>query len=98
MITSAVACPERTWLTTASALLVLTAYPIGDEEVRKLVASPAVIIPMTWPAELTSAPPESPGLMVASLWIIPFKVSEWPLPSLAVVGWSVAEAGPWGTG
>ena len=97
MITSAVACPERTWLTTTRALLVLTAYPIGDEEVRKLVASPAVIIPITWPAELTSAPPESPGLMVASLWIMPFRVSEWPLPSLAVMVWSVAVTWPWVT-
>src|SRR6266566_2563912 len=94
MITSAVACPERTWLTTASALLVLTAYPIGDEEVRKLVASPAVIIPITWPAELTSAPPESPGLMAASLWIMPFRVSERPLPSLAVMVWSMASTWP----
>src|SRR5216684_1320616 len=68
-----------------------------EEVVRKPWASPAVIIPITWPAELTSAPPESPGLMAASLWIMPERVSERPLPSLAVMVWSTAVTWPWVT-
>ena len=29
----------------------------------------AVLMPMTWPALLTSGPPELPGLMAASVWM-----------------------------
>src|SRR5216683_2028578 len=50
---------------------------------------------MTWPDELTSAPPESPGLMEASSWIRPLRVSDRPLPSLAVMVWSTAVTWPW---
>ena len=40
-------------------------------------ASPlvAVLMPTTWPAELTSGPPELPGLMAASVWIRPLRLS-----------------------
>src|SRR6266849_3408156 len=94
MYTPLPAWPERTWLTTSSAALVLIEYATVDEELRKPCASPAVIIPITWPAELTSAPPESPGLMPASLWIMPLRVSERPLPSLAVMVWSTESTWP----
>ena len=35
----------------------------------------AVLMPMTWPALLTSGPPELPGLMAASVWIRLFSCS-----------------------
>ena len=35
----------------------------------------AVLTPITWPALLTSGPPELPGLMAASVWIRLFSCS-----------------------
>ncbi len=47
----------------------------------------AELMPMTWPSMLTSAPPELPGLIGASVWIASITVVwlSWP-PSLATVG------------
>ena len=36
----------------------------------------AVLMPMTWPPESSSGPPELPGLMAASVWIRLFSCSE----------------------
>jgi hypothetical protein len=38
-------------------------------ELRLLAAAMAVLTPMTWPAVLNSAPPESPGWVAASVWM-----------------------------
>ena len=35
----------------------------------------AVLMPMTWPLLLARGPPELPGLMAASVWIMPVRVS-----------------------
>src|SRR2546430_2001326 len=45
------------------------------------------MMPTTWPAALTSAPPESPGLISASDWIMPVSCSELVPFSLAVIDW-----------
>src|SRR5438874_9664354 len=39
-----------------------------------------LLIPMTWPCELTSGPPEFPGLIAASVWIrlAPEAAATWP--------------------
>jgi hypothetical protein len=52
-----------------------------------LTSLPAVSMPMTWPAALTSGPPESPDTMPASVWNIPCSVSDLTVPpwSLAVM-------------
>lgn len=45
-------------------------------------------MPITWPWELTSAPPESPGWMSALVWISPVSCSLTPDPSSeAVMDW-----------
>ena len=45
-------------------------------------------MPTTWPAKLTSEPPESPGSIGALVSIIPVSCSELPEPSsLAVMDW-----------
>src|SRR5206468_936004 len=36
-----------------------------------LSVATAVLMPITWPDRLTSGPPELPGLMAASVWIMP---------------------------
>jgi hypothetical protein len=46
---------------------------------------PAVIIPTTWPLEFTKGPPESPGLILASVWIIPVRCSVPPWSSPTVI-------------
>src|ERR1051326_8873671 len=52
------------------------------------VLEAAVLMPMTWPWVLASAPPESPGWMFALVSIIPARCSELPPPSsLAVMAW-----------
>ncbi len=51
------------------------------------VSVPAVSMPTTLPAALTSGPPESPETMSAFIWIMPVRLSELP-PSLAVMDWS----------
>jgi len=38
----------------------------------------AVSIPMTWPAALTSGPPESPGCRAALVWMRPLRFSAVP--------------------
>src|SRR6266581_7680650 len=40
-----------------------------------------LLIPMTWPCELTSGPPEFPGLIAASVWIrlAPEAAAVWPI-------------------
>ena len=47
----------------------------------------AVLMPMTWPALLTSGPPELPGLMAASVWI--------RLRSCSVLVWVASDAWIW---
>ncbi len=37
-----------------------------------------VFIPMTWPRVFSSGPPEFPGLMAASVWIMSTPVPCWP--------------------
>ncbi len=51
----------------------------------------AVLMPTTWPARLTSAPPELPGLIAASVWIAPAMATpvRWPL-LVALVDGAVA--------
>ncbi len=59
------------------------ANPMFCAEVPSLVVpAAAVFMPMTSPDELRSAPPELPGLMAASVWIMLFSVSL-PLPLLS---------------
>ena len=49
------------------------------------------MMPMTLPSASTSAPPESPGWMVASIWIRPDSCSDVPsAESCAVIDWSSA--------
>jgi len=55
-----------------------------------------VIMPTTWLAELTSGPPESPGLMGASVWMRPLSCSD-EVPSVVVIDWSSATTVPWVT-
>ena len=86
------ACPARIWFTTESAVLVGTAKPTAEAPLRVLLC-PAVVIPMTWPAELTSGPPESPGAMVALLSIMPVRCSG-AAPPAAVIDWSRATISP----
>ena len=40
-------------------------------------ATIAVFMPTTWPAALTSGPPELPGLMAASVWMRPSSCTPW---------------------
>ncbi len=51
--------------------------------------SPAVSMPMTWPAKSASGPPESPETICAFVSINPCRVSEVTVPptSLAVMVW-----------
>ena len=62
----------------------------------KLTSLPAVSMPMTRPAELTSGPPESPATMFAFVSIIPCSVSEVTAPpwSLAVMVWLIPVTWP----
>ena len=54
-------------------------------------SEPAVMIPTTLPRALTSAPPESPGWIGASIWMSPDSCSEVPVEeSCAVIDWSRA--------
>ncbi len=52
-------------------------------------ATIAVFMPTTWPAAFTSGPPELPGLMAASVWMRP-----WRLTPCAVRSRSLAETMP----
>ena len=45
----------------------------------------AVLTPMTWPSESSSAPPELPGLMAASVWIRLRRLRGWPVASSVTV-------------
>src|SRR4051794_39030958 len=62
--------PCSSWVTTLLTVLMSMAKPM-------LLAplTPAVLIPTTWPAALTSGPPELPGLMAASVCRRPDSVS-----------------------
>jgi hypothetical protein len=51
----------------------------------ELAPATAVFIPITAPAASRSAPPEFPGLIAASVWIMLVKVSEELVDSLAAV-------------
>src|ERR1051326_3759176 len=84
------AWPARMRLAISSALLDGIAKATVVLLLRKPWASPAVMMPTTWPALLTRAPPESPGLISASDWIMPVSCSAWAPPSLAVIDWSSA--------
>ena len=60
----------------------------------------AVLMPMIWPAVLTSGPPESPGWIPALWWMSPVSCSDVPAPSSEAVidaprlaMWPVATAG-----
>ena len=51
--------------------------PIEPESVVAM----AVLMPMSSPSPLTSAPPELPELMAASVWMRPLRVElDWPAP------------------
>jgi len=63
-------------------------------DARCEVLCPAVIIPITCPAELTSGPPESPGAMLASLRIMPVSCSG-AEPPAAVIDCPSATIVPW---
>ena len=78
----------------STALLDGIANAMVVEVERKPCASPAVTTPITWPALLTSAPPESPGLISASDWIMPVSCSACAPLSLAVIVWSSAVTVP----
>ncbi len=41
------------------------------------LSATAVLMPMTWPAALTSGPPELPDEIAASVWINPSRASVW---------------------
>src|SRR5260221_11869933 len=77
----------------ASAALLGIAKPTVVEVLCRLLC-PAVVIPITCPAELTRGPPESPGAIVALLWISPVKRSE-EVPLLAVIDRLRATIIPW---
>ena len=83
------AWPSAIWRATDRAVLIGMAKPATDCCWVKLTLLPAVSMPMTWPAELTSGPPESPATMFALVWIIPCSVSDLTVPpwSLAVMVW-----------
>ena len=55
---------------------------------------PAVVIPITCPAALMTGPPESPGSIAASTWMVPDSVSLPPVSSAAVTVWSSAATVP----
>ena len=56
---------------------------------------PAVVMPMTFPASSTTAPPESPGAMAASNRIIPVsRRGEPSRSSCTVICWSSARTVP----
>ncbi len=78
------------WLTTERAVLIGMAKPAADCCWVKLTSLPAVSMPMTCPAALTSGPPESPDTMPAFVWSIPCRVSD-----LTVPPWSVAVMVSW---
>ena len=73
------------------------AKPTVGPPVLSVRSLPAVIIPTTWPSVSTSAPPESPGWMFASVWIIPVSCSEVPLGFEAVIDRSTAVTEPLAT-
>ena len=49
--------------------------PMFDAWRSPLLAATAVLMPTTWPAALTSGPPELPELIAASVWIRPSSVA-----------------------
>ena len=58
------------WLTMLTTSFEGIANPIPSTEVPSLDCESFIeLIPITCPAELTSAPPELPGLIAASVWI-----------------------------
>ena len=67
------AWPPAICRATDSAVLIGIANPA--DACWSLASLPAVSMPMT-PPELASGPPESPGMMSALVWIIPFRFSE----------------------
>src|SRR6185369_11144538 len=81
------ALPAAISLATDRAVLTGMAKPAAACWSEKRTFWPAVSMPMTWPAALTSGPPESPDTMPASVWNIPCSVSEVTVPpwSLAVM-------------
>jgi hypothetical protein len=77
-------CPAAICLAMPSALLIGMAKPIVFPCVPGLAVSAAVIIPITWPALLASAPPESPCWIAALVCIMWYRYSVVPEP------WSLA--------
>ncbi len=57
-------CPFTACVMMGRAMLMGIANPIPWA-----VVAVAVLMPITWPAAFTSAPPELPGLIAASVWI-----------------------------
>ena len=96
MWTAEVVRPAAIWWATESAVSIGMAKPAADCWPGKLTLLPAVFMPMTWPAELASAPPESPETMSALVSIIPCRVSEVIVPpwSPAVMVWFSAVTWP----
>ena len=81
MCTVAEACWFSICVAIAIAVLIGTAKPwVVPSSSNELALEPAVSMPMTWPAPLTSGPPESPGWMSALVWIRPVSCSEVPEP------------------
>ena len=74
------------------------AKPMFCDDVPSLeVPATAVFMPMTWPDVSMSGPPELPGLMAASVWIMFWRVSVWVPSPPAVTERPRAEMMPWVT-
>ena len=74
------------------------AKPMFCDDVPSLdVPATAVFMPMTWPDVSISGPPELPGLMAASVWIMFWRVSVCVPSPPAVTERPRAEMMPWVT-
>ena len=78
MCTVADPSPASNFLASVAARLMgmAKAAPVDDVRKRKPpVDDPAVSMPSTWPWAFTNEPPESPGWMLALVWIRPLRCS-----------------------
>src|SRR6185437_15853459 len=86
--------PDSIWSAIEVALAIGIAKPVVSALLlnRPELDEAAVFMPITVPVALSySAPPESPGWMLAFTWIIPVSRSALlPLSSLAVMDWLIA--------
>ena len=83
MVSALLSPPLRSPATSPATSLEGMANPMFSAELPDgVLPAAAVFMPMTSPAELSNGPPEFPGLMAASVWISPPRVSV-PPPELS---------------